>query len=196
MAGAAHHRCAHSLHHIFVSFAAGLGVMLAPVKRVELFALHLTHHMRHVIIAAVGDSCAKIGYLQGRQVHLALPNGDGDDGKSVPRTLVCLVVKGGVGYQSALFAGQIHAKLIAKAHAHHVIAPCVHGLLHVVVASSVANHVEQSPTKIAVARGTKGLNEVGGSRMWVASHVQTAVIKAACARIKGVFVDNPLGHVG
>ena len=58
----------------------------------------------------------------------------------------------GVRYESALLSGQVYAEFVAEAHAHHVVAPRVHGVLHGLVFLSVAQHVVQSPAEVAVAR--------------------------------------------
>ena len=73
--------------------------------------------------------------------------------------MIGFVIESRIGYQSAFFTWQIDAKFIAKAHAHHVVAPSVHGGLHVLVFASVAYHIVQSPTEISVARRTDGWYE-------------------------------------
>ena len=58
--------------------------MTAGIKRIERFALHLTHYVRHIVIASVGDGGTQIGNLQRSEVHLTLSDRDTDNGESVP----------------------------------------------------------------------------------------------------------------
>ena len=99
----------HACHNIVVCTARGLGVVAVPIERVEGQTLHLAHNMRHIVVATVGYGSAKIGYLQRRKRNLALSDGDGYDGKSVPGAVVVAVVVVGIRYHAALLAGQVDA---------------------------------------------------------------------------------------
>mgnify|MGYP007060498413 CR=1 FL=1 len=140
------------------------------------------HHMRHIIIAAVGDGGTQVGNLQRREVNLALTNTDTDDRQAVPRALVSLVVETSVGYESAFLTRKVDAQAVAKAHAHHVVAPGVHGVLHRAVLTTIGHHVIQSPTEEGVARRADGRHDGQGRRMTVASHMQAFIREATMAR--------------
>ena len=88
VAGAAEHGGAHALHHPVVCLAAGKGIVALGEGGVEGFALHTLHHVGHEVIASVGYGGTEVGYLERREVHLTLSDGDGDDGESVPRAFV------------------------------------------------------------------------------------------------------------
>ena len=152
----------HASHDVVVGMAGGLRVATRGEGGVERFALHLAHHVGRVEIAAVGDGGGEIGYLQWRGVHLALPDADGDDGQSVPGAVVVLVVELGIGNQSALLARQVDAQFVAESHRSHIVAPCVHGILHVRILLAVAHHVVESPAEVAVARCRDGRHQ----RQW------------------------------
>ena len=107
--------------------------------------------MGHMIIASIGYGGSEVGYLQRSEVDLALTYGDRDDGESVPRTLIGMVVIVAVRYESALLAWQVDARLIAETHGHHIVAPAVHGIDHTAVFASVAYHIIQSPAEESVA---------------------------------------------
>ena len=171
LTSASHRRTAHAGYHIVVSSLGSLCVMTAGIERVERLALHLAHHVRHIVIASVGDGGAQVGYLQRREVYLALSDGDTDDGQSVPRAMVSLVVELGVRNQTSFLARKVDAQLIAEAHAHHVVLPGGHRLLHVLVLLAVAHHIVESPTEVTVTRGTDGIHQCDRRRVTVTSHV-------------------------
>ena len=97
--------------------------------------------------------------------------------------MVSLVVERGVGYQAAFLAGQVDAEAIAKAHGHHIVAPCVHGIFHGLVFRAVAHHVEQAPAEEGVARCADGRHEAQRRGVAVATHVKSLVIESPVARI-------------
>ena len=149
----AHSRRTHALHHIVVGRAAGLREVTTGEGRVERFALHLPDHVRHIIVAPVGNRRTQIGNLQRCQQHLALTDGDGDDGQAVPRAPVVLVIKRGIWNQTALLAGEVDAEPVAESHADHIVAPGVHRFLHGAVFRNVRiDHVIEPPAEEAVAR--------------------------------------------
>ena len=108
---------------------------------IERLTLHLPDHVRHIEIAAVGNRCRQVGNLQRRRIDLALPDGDGDDGQSVPRALIGTVVELSIGYQTTLLAWQVNAQSVAETHRDHIVTPRVHGLLDRTVFRAIANHV-------------------------------------------------------
>ena len=125
--------------------------MARGISAVEGFALYLLHYMGHVIIASVGYGGSEVGYLQRGEVDLALTYGDGDDGEAVPRALIGIVIIVAVRYETSLLAWQVDARLIAKAHRHHIVAPAVHGVDHTAILAPIAYHIIQSPAEESVA---------------------------------------------
>lgn len=148
---------------------------------VQRFTLHLTYHMRRIEIAAVGDGCTEIGYLKRRQRHLALSDGNGDDGQSVPRAMIVAVIVFRIRYHTTLLAGKVDAELIAESHRHHIVTPHVHGVLHGVILGTTAYHIVESPTEVCVAGCGYGLHKGYWRRMGVASYVKSAAIESAVA---------------
>ena len=57
--------------------------------------------MRGLEFAAVGDGGAEVGDLHRCGEHLTLTDGDGDDGKGIPLSIVGLVVILGIRNQAA-----------------------------------------------------------------------------------------------
>ena len=51
---------------------------------IDGLALNLPHHVRHVVVAAVGDSRAKVGNLQRSEVDLTLSYAYAYDGQAIP----------------------------------------------------------------------------------------------------------------
>lgn len=125
--------------------------MASGIGTVERFTLYPLHYMGHMIIASIGYGGSEVGYLQRGEVDLALTYGDRDDGESVPRTFIGMVVIVAVRYESTLLAWQVDARLIAETHRHHIVAPTVHGIDHTAVFASVAYHIIQSPAEESVA---------------------------------------------
>ena len=152
----------HALYHIIVGLGMGLGIVAAGESRVERFALHLAHHMGHIVVATVGDGRPEIGYLQRGGVNLTLANGDTDNGQSIPGAFVSSVIELGIGYQSALLARQVDTQPIAEAHTHHIVAPGVHRILHTAILAAVADHIIESPTEEGIAGGTQGRHQRQG----------------------------------
>ena len=151
--------------------------------------------MRHIVIASVGDGSTQIGYLQRRQVHLTLTNGDTDYGQSVPGTLVGLVVELCIRNQSSFLARQVDAQLVAESHAHHIVFPNGHRILHRTILALVSKHIVESPTEITVARSTDGIHQCDWRRVTVATYVQSPVRESVitwkgCARS-----DDTLGKI-
>ena len=167
--------------------------MSSRESRVERLVLHLPNDVRHVVIASVGDGGGKVGDLQRCGVHLALPNGNRDNRQAIPRAFVVSVVVLGIGNQAAFFAWKVDAEFVAEAHRHHIVAPCVHRLLWRFVLLPIANHVVESPTEIAVARGADGGNQRQRRPMAVAADAQTFVDESAIAGVGGLGRNNAFG---
>ena len=104
--------------------------MSAGIQRIDTSALDGMHDMGDIIVAAVGDSGTEIGYLKGSGSDLTLTDGDGNDGKGVPRTAISLVVILGIGNHSSSLSREVDAKFIAETHADEVVLPTCHGTLH------------------------------------------------------------------
>ena len=197
LAGAAEGRCTHALDDVVVGPGGRLRVALLRVERVEGLALHLAHDVGLMVVAAVGDGGAEVGYLERCEQHLALTDGDGDDGQSVPRALVGLVVELCVGNQAPLLAGQVDAELIAEAHRDHVVAPGVHGVLHgAVLRHAGVDHVVEPPAEEAVARGRECGHQRQGRAVAVAAHVQPLEVEAAVAAVGRLWRDDALAEEG
>ena len=79
-----HHRRSHTLHHIVVSLTRGLCIVTTCKRGVERFALHLPHHMRHIVVAPVGNRGSQVGNLKRCGIHLTLSDGDRDDRQTIP----------------------------------------------------------------------------------------------------------------
>ena len=139
--------------------------------------------MRRDVVAAVGDGGAQVGNLQGRKVHLALSDGDTDDGESVPGTAVGLVIEGGVGDESAFLAGKVHAQFVSEAHAYHIVFPAGHGVLHGGVFLAVSEHVIESPAEETVARCADGGHNGDGRSVGVAAYGKSAEVESVGAGI-------------
>ena len=170
--------------------------MTAGIERVERFALHLAHYMRHIVVASVGNGGTQIGNLQRSEVHLTLSDRDTDDGKSVPGTFVGLVIELCIWYQTSLLARQIDAQLIAESHTHHIVFPYSHRLLHRTILFLIAYHIIKSPAEVTVAGSTDSIHQCNRRRMAVTSHMQTSVRETmitweSCARS-----DDSLGKIG
>ena len=118
------------MNHIFISLVVSLCVVAAGISGVEWLALYIIHHVRHIIITAIGDGGSKIGYLQRRRVDLSLSDRDTDYGESVPRAAVSIVVEFSIWYQSSFLSWEVDTEFISESHADHIVAPCVHGVLH------------------------------------------------------------------
>ena len=86
----------HALNDIVVGSLRRLGMAWMRVERIDE-------------PATVGDGSAKVGYLQRCGVDLTLSDGNRNNGQTVPRTLVGLVVELCIGNQAALLARQVDA---------------------------------------------------------------------------------------
>ena len=189
-------RTSHTSHHIVIGSLRSLGVMTAGIKRIERFALHLTHYVRHIVIASVGNGGTQIGNLQRSEVHLTLSDRDTDDGQSVPGALVGLVIELCIWNQTSLLARQIDAQLIAESHTHHIVFPYSHRLLHRAILLLVAYHIIKSPAEVTVAGSTDSIYQRNRRRVAMTSHMQTFVRETmitweGCARS-----DDSLGKIG
>ena len=189
-ARSAQHGLSHSGNHRLVVAALDAGVVLPGVERVERHSLHLLHDMRNDVPTSVCDGCAEVGNLQGGEVDFALSNADADDGQAAPVAAIGLVVIGGVGNHAALLAWQVDAELVAEAHAHHVVLPSRHGLLHRLVLLSVAEHVVEPPAEVAVARGGDGRDERQGRAVAVAAHLKPSEVEAVAAGVGRLRRDD------
>ena len=161
---------------------ACLGVMFLLKLGVKRLALHSFHYVWCVEIAPVGYRCAQVGYLKRCKQHFTLADCDTDNRQRIPRTVVCLVVILCVRYQSSFLSGEVDAKLVAESHAHHIVAPCVHCLLNILVFLAVAEHVVESPAEVAVARGAYGRYKIQRRCVAVAAYVKSAAIETVVAR--------------
>ena len=116
-------------------------MMTASEERVERLVINVLHYMRHIVIASVGYRRTEISYLERREVHLTLTDCYGDDGQSVPRTVIGVVIEIGIGNQSALLAGQIDTELITEPHTDHIVTPAVHGILNAWIFLTITYHI-------------------------------------------------------
>ena len=195
LAGTLQCRTSHTSHHIVIGSLRSLGVMTAGIERIERFALHLAHYMRHIVIASVGDGGTQIGNLQRSEVHLTLSDRDTDDGQSVPGALVGLVIELCIRNQTSLLARQIDTQLIAESHTHHIVFPYGHRILHRAILLLVAYHIIKSPAEVTVAGSTDSIYQRNRRRVAMTSHMQTFVRETmitweGCARS-----DDSLGKI-
>ena len=143
--------------------------------------------------APVGYRRPQVGYLERSSQYLPLPDGYADDSQSVPRAPICVVIKLRIGYQPALFAGQIRAELVAESLRHHVVFPHRDGVLGRIVFLTVAEHVVQPPAEVGVARSGDGRHQGEGRSVPVATYPQSAMDKTMGTRISGrVLADDAL----
>ena len=133
---------------------------------------------------------AKLAICRGVAVTSPPTDGDGDDGESVPRLAIGFVVIIGIGNHAATFAGEVEAEFIAKAHGHHVVFPPGHGVLYRPVFAAIAEHAEEVPTEIRVARGADGRHKVDGRCVAVTAHVQTFVVEAVGTGERHLRIDD------
>ena len=75
-AGAGQHGAPHAGHDIIIIARTDHRVAAFEIGGVELGSLYAAHHVRDVVVAAVGDSGGQVGYLQGRSGDLSLADGD------------------------------------------------------------------------------------------------------------------------
>ena len=174
---AARHCGPHPLHHLLVVGAVDARVAARGVERIEGVVFNLLHDVGGDEVATVGNGGTEVGYLQGGGRDFALANGDTDDGQTVPRAAVGFVVGLGVGDKAALLTGEVGAELVAKALGHHVVFPHREGLLRRAVLA-VANHAEESPAEVGVARGGDGGYQGERRAVAVAPYVQALVVEA------------------
>ena len=147
--GTACSRRPHTLYHVVVSLARSLCIAALAVQRVHFLALYVFHDVRRNEPSAIGNCGSQVGNLQRSGGDLTLSDGNGDDGQSVPRLLVAVVVIVAVRNHTSLLARQVDAQRIAEAHRYHVVAPNVHGVLGTAV-FRVSYHIIESPAEIAV----------------------------------------------
>ena len=150
--------------------------------------------MRHIIISSVGYRGAQVCHLQRRESHLSLTDGDAYDRQRVPIALIHVAIIRRVGNHSALLSGQVNTELVAEAHAHHVVAPCVESLSLALVLAAVAYHVVQSPAEIRVARRAERAHQSHWRGMGMASNVHSTVIETVMTRIGSAGTDDSLRH--
>ena len=145
-------RRAHTRNNSVICSLLSHSIVFSCEQRVKRLSLHFAHYVRHIVITSVGNGCTKIGNLQWSKVHLTLTNRNTYNGKTIPASSIRSVVIVGIRNQTTFLPRQVNAKLITKAHAHHVIAPHIHGILNTMILSAITNHVIQSPAEITVAR--------------------------------------------
>ena len=148
--GSSQHSLSHALDDCLVVLPLNLCIVLLGVCRVERHSLHFLHNMRDDVPASVGDGGSKVGYLQRRQVDLALSDADTDDGQTAPILFISLVVVWRVWNHTAFLTWQVDAELVAKAHADHIVLPSRHRLLYVLVLCPVAEHVVKPPAEVGI----------------------------------------------
>ena len=169
--------------------------MLACKGSIEWFALHLANYMGHVVIAAIGNGSTQIGNLKRCGIYLTLSDSYRNNRKSVPRALVSLIVELGIGNQSSFLAWQIDTQTIAETHGYHIVAPCVHGILHRTVFRDVRiDHVVESPAEVTITRSTKRRHQGQRGGMSVTSHVQTLEVETMSAGIHRLRGNHTFSH--
>ena len=107
-----------------------------------------------------------------------------------------MVVKIGIGNQSSFLAGQVYTQAITKAHAYHIVAPGIHGILYAAIFLLVAYHVIQSPTEEGIARGTKRRHKWQGGCMAVAAYIETSEVETMTASEGRCRRDDTFGKEG
>ena len=100
----------------------------------------------------------------------------------------------GVRDESPLLAWEVDAQLISEAHAHHVVAPRVHSLLHSLVLAAVANHVIESPAEETVARRAHCRHEVKWRGVSMTAYVESPIGEAVMAWEGGTRGNDALGE--
>ena len=151
----------HALYHCFVVLFPYLGITLGSINGIQWFIFHCLHHVRCNEIAAVGNCCAQIGYLQRSSGDFPLSNGNRNNSQSIPRTIIIFIIIPVIRNHSSFLTRQVHAQWISKSHRHHVITPGSHGILYRAIFLSSTNHVIQSPTKISITRSCNSRNQRG-----------------------------------
>ena len=137
----------------------------------------------------VGNGCTQIGYLQRGRKNFSLSDSDTDYRKSVPRAPICFIIKLGVRNQAALLSGKVGTKAIAESLRHHMVFPYGNGILRRTVLL-VAEHTEQPPTKIRVARSGYCRNQRQRRTVPMTAYMQTSIIETVCTReSRIIFMD-------
>ena len=114
-ASSSQHRLAHSFYHHVVVLFLHLGLVLYLETVGDVSTFYLLDDVRCDIISAIRNGCAQIGYLEWRECHLSLSDGNGDDAKRIPLTQSAVVVIG-IRNHATHFTREVDAQLIAKSH--------------------------------------------------------------------------------
>ena len=188
----AHHGSTHAIHGVLIPLPVHHRIVRATIDGVYLAILHGADNVGNEVVAAVRHGGGQIGYLQGRGRDFALPDGDGDNGKSVPVVADVLVVELGIGNHATGLAGQVHAQLIAIAHSHEMVLPARHSALHRTVLFRGAKHTVEIPAEIGIAGSGDGRHKGDGRTVAVATYVQALVVETATAGEGGLRRDDAL----
>ena len=197
LAGTTQSRGTHALYHIIVGLTVGFREMTTGEERIKGFSLNLPYHMRHVIITSVGDRRTEIGNLKRRQQHLTLSDGNRDDGQTIPRTLIRLIIELGIRNQTTFLSRKVDAQLITKSHADHIVAPDIHRILYRTVFRDIGiDHMVESPTEETVTRCTQGGYDGQWGGVTVTADMQTFEVEAMSAGVRRRGSDDTFGKEG
>ena len=95
--------------------------------------------------------------------------------------MVRIIVELRIWNKPTFLTRQVDTQLIAKAHAHHIVAPSVHGVLHTAIFLPVAYHVVESPTEEGIARCAESGNKRQRRGVAVAANVKSLEVEAVGA---------------
>ena len=173
----------HTLHNFVVMAFFYFRITSGHIHRIKRFSFYFLHDMRSYKISPISNGCSQIGNLQRRSRNLSLTDCNTDDGQTIPRTAICLVIILCVRDHTTLFTRQVNTQLITESHRYHIIAPCIHGFLHGTIFLTGSNHMKQSPAEISVTRSSDSRYQSQRRRMRVTTDMKSPVRKSSATRI-------------